>query len=159
MRDSYYKSGDWNITCDWCGEKIKASRSRKTWDGYYVCPEHWEPRQPLDFLKGIKDDQTVPFSRPTGSVNPIPVKTSAYTILTTDSTIDADATTSPFTLSLPSSPVAFEAHYISKVDGTSNSVTTTGTGFSKVLSVPNTGFNVQYVNGQWVITSVYPSES
>ena len=64
MRDSYYKEGSWNLSCDWCGEKIKASDARKTWDGFYVCPEHWEPRQPLDFLKGIKDNQNVPFSRP-----------------------------------------------------------------------------------------------
>lgn len=72
MRDSYYKEGSWNLSCDWCGEKIKASDARKTWDGFYVCPEHWEPRQPLDFLKGIKDNQNVPFSRPQSPISFIP---------------------------------------------------------------------------------------
>jgi len=64
MRDSYYKSGGWNVTCDWCGEKKKNDQVKKTWDGFYVCFKHWEPRQPLDFLKGIADKQSVPFSRP-----------------------------------------------------------------------------------------------
>lgn len=69
MRDSYYKSGGWNIECSWCGEKKKNSQVRKTWDGYYVCFEHWEPRQPLDFLKGIEDKQSVPFSQPAPPIN------------------------------------------------------------------------------------------
>jgi len=157
MRTSYYKAGDFNLTCDWCGLKIKASTARKTWDGYYVCPEHWEPRQPLDFLKGIKDDQSVPFSRPQAD-HPIPLKTTTYTVLTTDTTVYADATLSPFTISLPASPASYETHYIGKVDATSNAVTISGTGFSKILTSPNSGINVQYQNGQWVITSVLPSE-
>lgn len=60
----YYSDGDWNITCSLCGRKLKASRSVKNWQGYYRCPEHNEPRHPQDFVRGVKDVQTVPFSQP-----------------------------------------------------------------------------------------------
>lgn len=55
--------GDWSIICDVCGFKIKASKSKKRWDGLIVCPEDWEPRHPQDFLKIGKEDQSVPFTR------------------------------------------------------------------------------------------------
>jgi len=29
-----------------------------------VCNKDWEPRPPQEFIKGIKDDQSTPFSRP-----------------------------------------------------------------------------------------------
>jgi len=61
----FLKRGDWNAICDRCGEKRKASDLKKTWDGYYVCPEKcWELRHPQDFLRGKKDDQSVPWTRP-----------------------------------------------------------------------------------------------
>jgi len=61
----FLKRADWNAFCDRCGEKRKASNLKKTWDGYYVCPEScWETRQPQDFLRGVKDDQSVPWTRP-----------------------------------------------------------------------------------------------
>lgn len=64
-----YKSGDWNMLCDCCGRKIKASQSRKRWDGFQVCsptfnPGCWEERQPLDFIKARQDKISVPFTRP-----------------------------------------------------------------------------------------------
>lgn len=55
--------GTWNVICDVCGFKIKASKSKKRWDGLIVCPEDWEPRHPQDFLKIGKEDQSVPFTR------------------------------------------------------------------------------------------------
>lgn len=59
--------GDWNAQCDRCGFKFKASDLKKTWDGLYVCKDDWEPRHPMDFLKGRKDDPSVPWSRPESS--------------------------------------------------------------------------------------------
>ena len=61
---TYFKKGDWNAICDRCGFEFKASQLKKTWDGYYVCKDDWEPRHPQDFLRGKKDDQSVEWTRP-----------------------------------------------------------------------------------------------
>ena len=60
----YLKLGDWNAICDLCGFKYKASELRKRWDGFMVCQKDWEPRPPQEYIKGIKEDFSVPFSRP-----------------------------------------------------------------------------------------------
>ncbi len=61
----FLKWGDWNGWCDRCGSKRKSSDLKKTWDGFYVCPEScWETRHPQDFLRGMKDDQSVAWTRP-----------------------------------------------------------------------------------------------
>ena len=59
-RADYYAEGEWNAVCFECGAKKKASSLKKHWQGYWVCPEHWEPRHPQDFVRGIKDDMTAP---------------------------------------------------------------------------------------------------
>ena len=59
----YLALGDWNARCDRCGKKMKGSQLKRTWQGYYVCPEHWEPRQPQDFVRGITEHPTPPFVR------------------------------------------------------------------------------------------------
>lgn len=64
MSQSYYKAGDNNAICDTCGRIIKASSLQKTWDGFYVCPQHWEPRHPQDFVRAIREDPTVRINRP-----------------------------------------------------------------------------------------------
>lgn len=63
-RADYLRLGDHNAQCFRCGMKRKAGDLRKQWQGFWVCPEHWEPRQPQDFAKGIPDIQTVPWSQP-----------------------------------------------------------------------------------------------
>jgi len=60
----YYKSGEWNFVCDLCGRKNKSGMAMFTWNGLYVCRHHKEVRNPQDFLRGVKDDQSVPWSRP-----------------------------------------------------------------------------------------------
>ena len=57
----YLDLGDYNACCYECGRKFKASQLKRYWKGYYVCPEHWEPRQPQDFVKGVPDIQTPPW--------------------------------------------------------------------------------------------------
>lgn len=57
-RADYFEQGDWNASCYECGRKRKASQMKKHWQGYYVCPEHWEPRHPQDFVRTAKDDPT-----------------------------------------------------------------------------------------------------
>lgn len=64
MKKNHFISGDWNITCDVCSKKIKASTSKKRWDGFIVCPEDFEQRHPQDFVKSQSDKVTVPFTRP-----------------------------------------------------------------------------------------------
>lgn len=63
-RADFYAPGDWNTVCYECGRKRKASTMIKQWQGYYVCPEHWDPRQPQDFARGIPDVQTPPWVQP-----------------------------------------------------------------------------------------------
>lgn len=64
MSADYLLLGDYNAVCYECGRKRKASTMVKHWKGYWVCPEHNEPRQPQDFVRASKDPQTVPWSQP-----------------------------------------------------------------------------------------------
>jgi len=59
-----YEDGDWKAECDLCGKLFKASRLRKRWDGYKVCPSDWEIRQPQDFVKAKADIQVPKWTRP-----------------------------------------------------------------------------------------------
>lgn len=63
-RADFLRLGDWNATCFECGRKRKASELLRHWQGYYVCEEHWEPRQPQDFTRGTMDNQSVPWAQP-----------------------------------------------------------------------------------------------
>lgn len=58
--------GDWNMISDRSGQKIKASESMKTWQGWIVHKSEWEPRQPQRDIKGRDEQIAVPESRPRG---------------------------------------------------------------------------------------------
>lgn len=60
----YLELGDWNAVCFECGRKFKASMMKKHWQGYWVCPEHWEPRHPQDFVRAIREVQAPPWTQP-----------------------------------------------------------------------------------------------
>lgn len=60
----YYVPGDWNAQCDECGRGFKFSQLNIRWDGQWCCSACWEIRQPQDFVRGIKDDQSIPVARP-----------------------------------------------------------------------------------------------
>jgi len=62
--DLHYVPGDWYILSDRSGFKTRARRARMEWDNLFVAEREWEPRQPQDFVKGVRDDQTVPTARP-----------------------------------------------------------------------------------------------
>lgn len=64
-----FKGGDWLVVCDVSGKVMYASESRLRWDNALVHPDHWEPRHPQDFVKGVVDMQSVPFSRPAKDVS------------------------------------------------------------------------------------------
>lgn len=63
-RADYLELGGWNVQCYQCGRKRKASMLKKHWQGYWVCPEHWEPRHPQDFVRNITDNMTPAWSQP-----------------------------------------------------------------------------------------------
>jgi hypothetical protein len=62
--DLDYRPGDWYRICDRTGFKIRARRTRKQWNGYWVRDQSWEPRNAQDLVKGIADYQSVPEPRP-----------------------------------------------------------------------------------------------
>lgn len=67
-RADYLDLGTWNVVCYQCGFKRKANMMERNWQGYYVCPEHNEPRQPQDFVRGVPDDQIPPWVQPVPTV-------------------------------------------------------------------------------------------
>lgn len=77
-RADYLELGSWNTVCYQCGRKFKAGMLKRHWQGYYVCPEHWEPRHPQDFVRGVQDIVTPPWTQPMPpdqfvAINPHPV--------------------------------------------------------------------------------------
>ncbi len=61
--------GEWISNCDICGFRFHSSDLKENWQGLMVCREDFEVRHPQDFLKGVPDDPSVPWSRPeTGAV-------------------------------------------------------------------------------------------
>ena len=63
-RADYLALGDYNAVCYECNRKHKASTMKRHWTGYWVCPEHWEPRHNQDFVRNVLDNQTPPWSQP-----------------------------------------------------------------------------------------------
>ena len=64
MAKNYYVSGNWNVICDVCSKKIKASDAKQRWDGLIVCPSDFEHRHEQDYVRARTDKITVPFTRP-----------------------------------------------------------------------------------------------
>lgn len=59
-----YVPGEWNVICDQCGRKYKASKLQRRWDGLMVCQDDWETRHPQDFVRAVKDSPALPYTRP-----------------------------------------------------------------------------------------------
>jgi hypothetical protein len=64
MADYDFVPGDYNVICDRCGFKVRASQTRMTWDNLRVCDRDWEPRHPQDFKRGKVDKQHISNPRP-----------------------------------------------------------------------------------------------
>jgi hypothetical protein len=62
MPRNYYKEGEWNIRCMICDRKIKSGEIMKRWDGLLVCPDDYENRHPMDFLRARQERINVPFA-------------------------------------------------------------------------------------------------
>ncbi len=57
------KPGLHNVICDICGRKVRSDNIMKTWDGFIVCPEDYDPKQPQLTLKPRKEDTSVRVTR------------------------------------------------------------------------------------------------
>jgi hypothetical protein len=68
-----YDKGDWEVVCDVCGRKFKASQLQLRWDGVMVCEGDFENRQPQDFIRGVPDYQAPKWTRPEQSDQFVPV--------------------------------------------------------------------------------------
>lgn len=55
---------DWKVICDLSGFEVMASETVKRWDGLRVIRRFNEPRQPQDFVRGVRDNPAVPWTRP-----------------------------------------------------------------------------------------------
>lgn len=64
MKKNYYIPHEWNVVCDICSKKIKASDAKQRWDGLIVCPSDFEHRHEQDYVRARTDKITVPFTRP-----------------------------------------------------------------------------------------------
>jgi len=64
MPRNYYQAGEWNIRCMICDRKIKSGSIMKRWDGLLVCPDDYENRHPMDFLRARQERINVPFAYP-----------------------------------------------------------------------------------------------
>ena len=62
--DRFYVPGSFWRVDDRSGFKVRSYKTQKEWNGFIVDRRIWEARQPQDFVKGVKDDQTVPEARP-----------------------------------------------------------------------------------------------
>jgi hypothetical protein len=56
--------GTWKVICDRCGFQFHSDELRKEWQGLMTCKGCWEPRHPQDFVRGVKDTQAPPWTRP-----------------------------------------------------------------------------------------------
>ena len=64
MRNTWWKSGQWNALCDVCGMKFKSTELRARWDGLMVCEQDWETRHPQELIRPIQDQNKLPWTRP-----------------------------------------------------------------------------------------------
>ena len=56
--NNYFEPHASNTICDVTGFKKKSSEVIRRWEGYYVIPAAWNPRQPQDFAPTILETVT-----------------------------------------------------------------------------------------------------
>lgn len=56
--------GNWCVVDDRSGFRLLNTQMQFQWNNLLVWEKVWEARQPLDYLRGIPDDMSVPYSRP-----------------------------------------------------------------------------------------------
>jgi hypothetical protein len=56
--------GTWLAICDRCGFVFPSDKLIKDWTGLMVCHKDYETRHPQDFVRGVPDNPTPPWTRP-----------------------------------------------------------------------------------------------
>lgn len=56
--------GTWAAICDRCGFRFPSDEIQKEWQGLMVCEECFETRHPQDFIRGVEDNPSPPWTRP-----------------------------------------------------------------------------------------------
>lgn len=56
--------GTWTCVDDRTGFRLLNTQVQFEWNGLLVYDRVWEVRQPQDYLRGIPDNQSVPYARP-----------------------------------------------------------------------------------------------
>jgi len=64
-----YVAGRWKVQCQRCGRDYLSNQLRREWTGLRVCTgedtsDCYDPRHPLDSLRGKKDRQSPPWVAP-----------------------------------------------------------------------------------------------
>ncbi len=49
LPDKQFQAWNSNTICDVTGFRVKTSEVQRRWEGFYVIPQAWNPRQPQDF--------------------------------------------------------------------------------------------------------------
>jgi hypothetical protein len=108
-RADFWQPGGWNMLCVVCGFKYKNTDMKLRWDNVWVCPEDWEPRQPQDFVRGVKDQMSVPYANPEPTPTfsgDIPVPTGEIVVGTPSVYING-VLTAAYTIQLPYGAISF----------------------------------------------------
>lgn len=98
-RADYLELGSWNVACAECGRKRKDSDMRQLppgvpGGGMWVCfPEHWNPRQPQDYVRGVPDKMAAPYVQQ--QVDFAPLEVQNVDSDTTEVEIEIDTAASP----------------------------------------------------------------
>lgn len=58
-----YKPNNWYGICQVCGRKFLSHKLKERWDGFIVCPDDFEIRHDLDFIRMPRESKPVPFIR------------------------------------------------------------------------------------------------
>lgn len=69
MPNTYFRLGAWKAQCDRCGFHYHNTQLRREWTGLMVCHgpgtnDCWEPRNTQEYIRGVKDQQAPPWTRP-----------------------------------------------------------------------------------------------
>lgn len=64
MSEHHYRPGNWRVICDRCGQEFYASELRLEWTNLRVCRTCFDYRHPQDFVRGVTDKQSPPWTRP-----------------------------------------------------------------------------------------------
>ena len=114
-----YASGKFSrAVCDRCGQEYKYQQLKKEWNGLFVCPECYEPKQPqLDPIRVPVDPEALREPRLTE-----PAPTTGYGIVRSGNTKNADGVRA-VSMDISHNDVIGSSFYMEEVTGSLGTVT------------------------------------